>query len=78
LEIVIPPRAGPFSTLRLLASLQKRNARFRDPISKSCKGLPEVRRALFDRLTVTGNKPAPGLSKGRGKHSAAYEFFPWP
>jgi hypothetical protein len=28
LEIVIPPRAGHFSTLRLLASLQRRNSRF--------------------------------------------------
>jgi hypothetical protein len=28
LEIVIPPRAGDFSTLRLLASLQRRNSRF--------------------------------------------------
>jgi hypothetical protein len=28
LEIVIPPRAGYFSTLRLLASLQRRNSRF--------------------------------------------------
>jgi hypothetical protein len=28
LKIVIPPRAGPFSTLRLLASLQRRNSRF--------------------------------------------------
>jgi hypothetical protein len=28
LEIVIPPRAGHFSTLRLLASLQRRNLRF--------------------------------------------------
>jgi general secretion pathway protein K len=26
--MVIPPRAGPFSTLRLLASLQRRNSRF--------------------------------------------------
>jgi hypothetical protein len=28
LKIVIPPRAGYFSTLRLLASLQRRNSRF--------------------------------------------------
>jgi hypothetical protein len=28
LKIVIPPRAGHFSTLRLLASLQRRNSRF--------------------------------------------------
>jgi hypothetical protein len=28
LEIVIPSRAGHFSTLRLLASLQRRNSRF--------------------------------------------------
>jgi hypothetical protein len=28
LEIMIPPRAGHFSTLRLLASLQRRNPRF--------------------------------------------------
>jgi hypothetical protein len=28
LEIVIPPRAGHFSTLRLLALLQRRNSRF--------------------------------------------------
>jgi hypothetical protein len=28
LEIMIPPRAGHFSTLRLLALLQRRNSRF--------------------------------------------------
>jgi hypothetical protein len=28
LKIVIPPRAGQFSTLRFLASLQRRNSRF--------------------------------------------------
>jgi hypothetical protein len=28
MEIVIPPRAGHFSTLHLLASLQRRNTRF--------------------------------------------------
>jgi hypothetical protein len=28
LKIVIPPRAGHFSTLRLLAALQRRNSRF--------------------------------------------------
>ncbi|MCX5839348.1 MAG: hypothetical protein NTW71_12665, partial [Deltaproteobacteria bacterium] len=44
MKIVIPPRAGYFSTLRLLALLREQgapknsNARFRDPIPKLRKG----------------------------------------
>jgi hypothetical protein len=29
-------------------------------------------------LTVTGNKPAPSLSRGRRKRNTAYELFPKP
>jgi hypothetical protein len=36
---------------------------------------PEARRAWSDRLTVTGNKPVPSLSRGRRKRNAAYGLF---